>query len=127
MAETKGFPTSIVLSVVTGRLLCDIGGVYEVLGWMTGEQVFTHQIPRIDREATPVILALHPSLSDAVAEAHQVNPDNWREWLATWVARYGESLAVPKMTADEHERIDPMSELAEKIPPRNIIVASTGQ
>ncbi|RVC47631.1 hypothetical protein EN781_00410 [Mesorhizobium sp. M4A.F.Ca.ET.090.04.2.1] len=125
MAE-KAFPIGAVLSVVTGRLVSEnhMTGIYEVLNYMTGENVFTHQIPRISREAEPVILALHPELRKALPEAEQVNGDNWREWLATWKARYGEEITVPLMTIAQHERIDPLSELAERVHPDKIVVVA---
>lgn len=124
---TKDFPIGAVLSVVTGRLLCDIGGVYDVLNFMSGESLFTHQLPRVGEEAEPIILALHPQLAAAKDESDQVNGENWRDWLATWKARYGETIAVPQMTIAEHERIDPMSELAELVhPDRIIVVDATG-
>ncbi|TIT43728.1 MAG: hypothetical protein E5W76_05415 [Mesorhizobium sp.] len=123
MAE-KAFPTGAVLSVVVDVLVSEnhMQGVYEVLGWMTGESLYTHQLPRVGREATPVILALHPELEAAVAEAEQVNGDNWREWLATWKARYGETITVPLLTIEQHERIDPVSELAEMVPPEKLMI-----
>ena len=119
--ETKEFATASVLSCVTGRLMGDIGGVYEVLGWMTGESLFTHQLPRVSREATPVILVAHPTLQAAIDEAEQVTPDNFRQWLQTWEDRYGPTIAVPKLNAEQHERIDPLSELAEKVHPDKIV------
>jgi len=61
-------------------------------------------------------------LQAAIDEADQVNPENWQAWLATWVERYGETMAVPRMTIGQHERIDPLSELAEKVHPSRIIV-----
>ncbi|WP_309083741.1 hypothetical protein [Chelativorans sp.] len=124
MRKLKDFPTGAVLSVVTGRLVSEnhIDGVYEVLNWMTGKSLYTHQLPRVSREAEPLILALHPDLAHAKEEAEQVNGDNWREWLATWKARYGETIGVPKMTIAEHERIDPLSELSEKVHPDRIAV-----
>lgn len=121
MSETKDFSTGAVLSAITGRLVCEIGFVYEVCNWMTGESVFTHQLPRICREAKPVILAMHPQLAAAISEAEQINEKNWETWLHTWIKRYGETIAVPKLTADQHERIDPVSELAEKVHPDRII------
>ncbi len=123
---TKEFPTGDVLSIVTGYLVTPngIGAVYEVLNWMTGESVYTHQIPRISKEARAVVLVAHPELAEACAEAKQVTRENWQQWLAIWTARYGEKIAVPKFTADEHKRIDPISELAEKVPPEKIIVVS---
>lgn len=122
MTQTKEFPTRDVLSTITGVLICDIGGVYEVLNWMTGESVYTHQIPRISREAQPVILALRPELKPTIAEAEQVTPDNYLEWRATWEERYGQTIAVPKLTIAEHERIDPVSELADMVPPEKLLV-----
>lgn len=119
--ETKEFATAHVLSCVTGRLMGDIGGVYEVLGWMTGESLFTHQLPRVSKEARPVIVAVHPTLQQAIDEAEQVNPDNFRQWLQTWEDRYGPVIAVPKLGADQHERIDPLSELSEKVHPDKIV------
>lgn len=120
MSETKDFSIGAVLSVTTGKLLTEIGGVYEILNWMTGDNLFTHQLPRASREAKPVILRAHPALAEV--DASHVNTDNWRTFLDEMVARFGETLAIPKMTTDEHERIDPLSELAEKVPPSRIHV-----
>lgn len=120
---TKEFATVDVLSTITGRLMGDIGGVYEVLNWMTGGSVFTHQIPRIAREATPVVVAAHPSLQQAIDEAEQVNQENYKEWRQTWEDRYGPTISVPTFSAGAHESIDPISELAEKVHPDKIIVA----
>lgn len=125
MNATKEFATADVLSTITGRLMGEIGGVYEVLNWMTGESVFTHQLPRISREARPVIVEMHPHLQQAIDEAHQITPENWRQWRSAWEDRYGPTIAVPKFMADTHERIDPLSELAEKVHPDNIIVVRT--
>lgn len=127
--KTKDLPTLFVLSVVTGRNMeaQGIGGVYEVLNWMTGEQLFTHQLPRVAAEARPVLLAAFPELEWAVAEAKAMSDDDWKSAekienvKATWLGRYGETLAVPQMSEDQHERIDPMSELAEKVHPSRII------
>lgn len=121
MAE-KAFPTADVLGAVTGRLLGKIGGIYEVLQWMTGGPVWTHQLPRIGREAAPVLIVRHPEIAVACEEACQITPDNYMEWLARWEDRYGHEISVPQFTPDQHERIDPLSELAEKFHPDRIIV-----
>lgn len=124
--ETKAFPTADVLSTITGRLMGEMGGVYEVCNWMTGENVFTHQLPRICREAVPVVISFRPDLAKAVEEAQQVNPENYRDWLVTWITRYGETINVPRFTAEEHERIDPLSELIEMVPPEKIVIVKGG-
>jgi hypothetical protein len=125
--ETQAFPTVDVLGTITGILISDIGGIYRVLEWMTDGPVWTHQIPRISREAQPAVLAMHPTLQQALDEAEEVNPGNWEQWRDTWLDRYGPELAVPRLTADQHEKIDPLSELAEKIHPSRIVAVKPGE
>lgn len=120
--ETKSFPIANVLTIVTGRLLCEMGGIYEILNWMTSESLYTHQLPRVGREAKPVLLAAFPQLQDASEAAVVVTHENHLEWLAFWKGKYGEALDVPKMTQNEHERIDPISEAAEHFRPEQTIV-----
>jgi hypothetical protein len=121
--RTKNFPTGDVITMMTGVIVSEniMAGFYQVAAWMTGENVTSHQLPRISREAVPVMLALHPHLAPVMEEVRQVNPENWRKWLETWTDRYGDEIAVPVMTIAEHERIDPASELAEKVPPHKIL------
>lgn len=121
---TKKFEISAVISITSGLMVSaeGMGGIYQVLSWMAGESVFTHQIPRIRGEAAPLILAMHPGLEMAHAEAAAVkSQDDLGTALPIWQARYGAEIDVPLMTIDEHERIDPESELAEKVHPSKII------
>ena len=124
MSEARAFPATDVLGAITGRLIGDIGGVYEVCNYMTGESVYTHQLPRICREAQPVIVALHPELQAAVEESEQITRENWQTWRDLWIERYGPEIAVPRFDDADHERIDPLSELAQMTHPDNIIVVS---
>lgn len=121
--RTKNFPIGDVITMMTGIIVSENGlrGFYQVAAWMTGENVASHQLPRISRESVSVILELHPYLAPIMDEVRQVTPDNWREWLDTWEERYGYEIAVPSMNIAEHERIDPMSELVEKVPPHKIV------
>lgn len=121
--KTKTFPVDAVMSLITGVLVSERGFsvVHELAEWMSNGPVWTHQIPRISKEAAKVMLAIHPSMQDAIDEAKQVNAHNWREWLSKWSDRYGDLIAVPVMSIAEHERIDPMSELSEKVHPDRIV------
>lgn len=124
MTDTKEFPIADVLMTVSGICLQERGidGVYRVLNWMTGESVYTHQIPRIGREAEQVILAAHPELAVACQEAREnINPGTLHHWLEVWTDRYGPMISVPRMIADQHERIDPLSELVEAVHPDKIV------
>lgn len=125
MSGERDFHIGDILSVTTGKLVSPrlIEGVYDILNFMTGESLFTHQLPRVSREAAPVILRRHPQLADI--DTSGANSETWRAWLGEQIARFGEMLPVPKMTVDEHERIDPISELAEKVHPDRIIVVES--
>lgn len=124
MSETKDFHITDILSMTTGKLVSSrrMTGVYELAEWMAGEPIWTHQLPRMFREAAPVLLAAHPQLANADCEG--VTPENLVDRTAGWVAQFGATLPVPRLTADQHERIDPLSELAEKVRPDRIVVVA---
>jgi hypothetical protein len=106
---TKAFPTADVIGAITGVLLAKIDGIYEVSQFMCGEPVWTHQLPRVGREIQPVVLRQHPHLAPLIEEAKEVNPDNYQEKLAGWVDRFGDTITLSPMGADDHESIDPLS------------------
>lgn len=121
----KTFRLGHLLSVTTGILCCEgekhpIDGVYKILDFMTGDSNFTHQLPRLSKEAAPVLLRQHPQLVGVSGEG--VGPHNVTEWLADLKAKFGDSFAVLPMSADEHEYREPLSEAAEHFAPDKIIV-----
>jgi hypothetical protein len=114
------FTLGEVLSVTTGTLLCDIGRVYAILNHMTGDNLFTHQLPRASRECAPHLLKAFPHLAAINTEA--VNGDNWATWLYDQVLEHGNEFEVQPLPEHAHEFIDPISELAERVHPDKIIV-----
>ena len=127
--ETKQFPLRVVLTVTTGRLLTErkgerdngIGDLYELLNWMTNDDLFTHQLPRASRECKPWLLRWFPELErfgsdeslsvlDAAIKEH--GPDIG---CGAWLLSLGQtsSYDVPRIPRDDHEYIDPIQEAAE--------------
>lgn len=128
MTTTKPFPTLAVLSAITGKLVTkDFGDVHAVLEFMAGGPVWTHQLPRVGREAQPVILEARPDLAVAIKEAEEVTPENWQTFADIWSTRYGAEIAVPRMTAEQHVDKGPLDELAEMMPDKPIVVVETGR
>lgn len=127
MTETKAFPTLDVLSAITGVIvtLRKIEPVYEVLNFMTGESLFTHQLPRVGEEARAVMLEFQPMLAEAIKEAGQVTPDNWQQWGRTWLKRYGAQLMVPRMTATQHKTVHALDEAQAMLGDKSVIVVAT--
>ena len=124
VASERKFHIGDVLSVITGYLVSPggIGDIYEILNHMAGERLFTHQLPRVSREAAPLLLARYPRLADVDASGSA--PENISGRLKEWAAIYGEMLAVPTMTSSQHERIDALSELAERVHASRIFVVA---
>lgn len=114
--EWKKFHIGNILTIVTGIMVTSegIGGVYEILDWMTDDQLFTHQLPRASRECEPTLKALYPELAEVVPPDSSHLPDDrlevfWLDWLNKQIAIFGEELPVPKLT--NHEAVNPISEL----------------
>ena len=125
--ENRLFHLSDILSITTGRLVSNRGmeGVYEILNFMTRDNLFTHQLGRASLECKPELLNQHPQLSTVTGD--DVTPDNFNIWIEEQCSEFGEQLMVQQLPVDAHETIDPISELAEKVHPDKIIVINTGE
>ncbi|KAF0156252.1 MAG: hypothetical protein FD189_1057 [Elusimicrobia bacterium] len=78
--DAKEFSLGAVLSVATGTLLCPIDEIYGILNHMTGDNLFTHQLPRAFRACEPEIKRQYPVL--AQVDVSRVGRENWRDFLA---------------------------------------------
>jgi len=118
----RNFHIGTILSITHGTLMAPssppMDDIYNILNYMTGDNLYTHQLPRVSSECEPALLKQHPKLAEWV---NDVTPENFRARLADAVAQFGETLPVEPLAAGEHEVIDPMSELVEKVHPSRII------
>lgn len=98
MNDTKTFPVAVVLAVTTGRVLCSIEQIYDVVNWITGDNIYTHQIPRAMRFGKPILEKAYPELAKADSPSslsklatllecadHRNNPDARMEACRMWV------------------------------------------
>jgi hypothetical protein len=130
---TRQFHIGDILTITTDHLVAPrhMDAVYDILGWMTGEPggLFTHQLVRAAEECKPSLRAQFPDLAEVTFPAELLEGTESREaaraavdaWLATVVARYGETRDVAPLTPEDHTRIAPMTELAAKIGPDRIV------
>lgn len=119
--ETKQFPLRVLLTVTTGRLLTKISDLYDILGWMTNDSPFTHQLPRFADECKPWLLRWFPKLANADAllplldeMIEKVGGERGCEaWLdgLTLEPEYD----VPRIPRDDHEQKNPYDELVETL------------
>lgn len=121
--QVRKFHLGDVLSVTTGRLVAPghIAAVHELLDFMTGDTLFTHQLPRAADECGPELRRQHPQLADVPVPDSFDGEAHVRSWLAEQVAVYGEHLDVAPLAPDEHTRINPLTELAMNYPHLTVV------
>lgn len=112
---TRQFHLSDILSVTTGRLVSTrhMDGIYDILNYMTGEQLFTHQLPRAVTVCKPVLLDQHPQLKSA----SDFEQEQWESWLAEQIKRFGETLEVKPLQPGQYETKHPLTELTDMVGP----------
>jgi len=118
--KIKKFSLGQILSITHEKLMCSMGGVYEILNFMTQDNLYTHQLPRASRECKPWILRQHSRLMEISLE--DVNKDNWRDTLNVLEEEYGASLEIEAIPRDDHDFKEPLAELEEMVGKDKIIV-----
>jgi hypothetical protein len=127
--SARTFHLGDILSVTTECLLSPrhMDGLYDILGFMTGESLFTHQLPRANDECKGPLLAQHPDLAAIVPPETfgGGDRDSAKEavdrWLAEQVSVYGETREVAPLDAEDRTSIDPIDELRMMRPDAEII------
>lgn len=109
------FRTVNVVETSTAILLSEgLSGVRAVLDFMTGETLYTHQLPRAHDEANRYILDQHPWIADLdLSGVH--DKEIALAFTAKLEAKYGEYLELVPMPVDDHDAIDPFEEAARMI------------
>ena len=124
--QTKEFHLGDVLSITTGRLVSPrhMDGIYDILNFLTGDNLFTHQLPRASDECKPYLLEQFPQLNEV--DASGVNGKNHEQWLTEQVAKYGEKFTVKPLPTGAHEAKNPIEEAVEMMgSPDKVIVVQT--
>lgn len=143
--ETKTFELRVLLTVTTGRLLTKsqgprdsgIGDLYALLGWMTNDEPYTHQLPRFAEECKPWLLRWFHELAGAGTEGSMtclnvlrdnLGSEGVEKWITDAAEIYGlkNDYDVPRIPADDHERKHPFDELvAERGTDEGIVVVKS--
>lgn len=112
--ETRTFDLGTVLSITTGILMTDFDNVSKILDWMTGDQLFTHALPRAGYACEGPLLEQHPQLVGVTL------PDDLPrtkeaivEWLPEAAEEYGSEFEVAPLPPGVWASKDPISELIE--------------
>ena len=68
----RNFDLGTVLSITTGRVFTEFGNIYKILNYLSRDNLFTNQLPRVVEIAQPYILARYPQLLEEMCE--HINP-----------------------------------------------------
>jgi len=131
------FHLSTVLTVTTGFFVARDGleEVYAIPNFLTGDSLFTHQLPRAGKQCTPALLFQHPLLqtvdSDVLRErlkGVELREERKRlcaEWVGEQIPILGEWLDVQPLNS--YTPVDPIKELAGMVSPDKILVVQAGE
>jgi hypothetical protein len=121
MTEPRAFALSDILSVTTEKLLSHrhMTGIYDILSYMTGQSVFTHQLGDACDEAKPALLEQHPQLAD-VRPPDGLDKHDLMAWLTNAEREYGETLDVQPLA--NWARRDPIEDACDKIGAEKVYV-----
>lgn len=101
-----------LLSISTGRLVSPdhIGGVYNILNFLTGDDLYTHQLPAACDAVRPSLLEQHPWLATVEPPEEFTDDDHVWSWLEEQVEKHGERhelTAIPEVWGNH----DPLEDL----------------
>lgn len=128
------FKLGQILTITTERLCCDMDELYEILNHMTGDNLFTHVLPRAGRWAKPLILELYPELEAVnTAEWFQelndaiVSAATPMDGVNSWMAKLNlpPEYSVP-CYSDRWLSLDPIAELEGMVGKERIIAVTAG-
>jgi hypothetical protein len=125
----RRFDLGDILSITDGRLVSPrhIEGVYDILNWMTGDNLFTHQLPRASRECKGPLLAQHPQLANVeFPDSFHGSMDAVLAWLDGQKLIYGATLPVAPLAKGQHEQRDPIEEACDIIGTERVFVFPLG-
>jgi hypothetical protein len=116
------FPT--VLSVTTGRLFTKMENIYKILSYMTGEEIYTHQIPRFMDECRPYLLDWFPEFRSIDQEKMKKACEEGTERIAQWIFSlpFPSEYEVNPLPPQAHVKIDPLAELVGMVGQEKVIV-----
>lgn len=110
MTAVRAFDLGDVLTVTTGRLVSrHMDAIYDLLDFVTGDNLFTHQLPRAMEECRGPLLAQHPALTDVEVPdwPDSTTPEEIFGWVDSLRPTYGDALDVTPLDPADHTTIDP--------------------
>ena len=107
----RKFDLGTVLSITSERLFTDMGNIYEILNYLTDDELWTHQLSRAEDSAKPYLLSLFPELKNVGANVIINSKEDVDNFLAEQAKIYGNSFEFEPMPLGMYNHMSPFEEL----------------
>lgn len=110
-----------LLSIVTGRLLCDFSTMHAAAEHIIGHPIWTHEFADrlLNAHLKDLIVEQYPELD---CNADEVTGDNWSTWIAAKEEALGNSRMIGQGAEVRHQ--SPVETLREIMPHAKVVVVS---
>lgn len=90
----KTYPTEVVLSLTTGRLLCSFSDMHELIEYIACQPILTHMLASktLSAALSEEIFRQHPQLREVDPES--INKYNWEQKKNEFIEEFGPSLEI---------------------------------
>ncbi len=114
--QTKEFDLGAILNISTSRLFTNMDDVYDVLNYLTGDEIYSHQIPRVMKTAKSYVLSLYPELEGIGVDVAISSFEDAKAFVDEQKKTFGEKLPLSPMSkADGYIPMDPIEEAEEML------------
>lgn len=94
----KQFETLSIFSVISGRLLNDMKGIYQILSFYSDREVYTHELPKLADQFSPTIISQYPKFQKWIPIINDMcSNGKIKEVCNQIVSTFGESLILTKI------------------------------
>lgn len=125
----KPFSTEAVVTAYTGRMACGIGELYEILGFLLDDDLFTHQLPAASNAVKPHLEQQFPWLAEIELPSEGSDIHLFGEAIAAIVEERSDTLIIKRAPEGIWKRGNAIQDLADMIgdKPMTIIVSNEEQ
>lgn len=112
--QSKEFHLGAILSITTGYTLDIIeshpmDAIYNILNFMTNDDLFTHALPRAADECKPYLLEQFPFLV-GIDPSQKPTEQSWHDYVNELCEQHGTYHQVMPIHFEDHDVIDPIEE-----------------
>ena len=92
--KSRDWPTEAVISISTGRLICKFPVMHELIEYLLGRPVWTHELASegLTELLKRGVFEQYPGLQQIAPES--IDKDNWQQRQLEFKAKYGNTLTL---------------------------------